>query len=214
MAPSWALHSGATCLPGVAWFPNPMSEHAREHLATDADLGPVVERVGPVSLDPAEDPFERLVVALVRQQVSTEAAAAIRERLFERVEVTPAGLLAADTDVLRDAGLSAAKTEYVRAAAAAFRDREYDRSTFADMNDETVVAELTDIRGIGPWTAKMFLLFCLGREDVFPVEDLAIRKGMWEVVDEGLTRAEMRERAGDWAPYRSYASLYLWRAVE
>jgi DNA-3-methyladenine glycosylase II len=77
-----------------------------------------------------------------------------------------------------------------------------------------VTAELTEIRGVGPWTAKMFLVFGLGRPDVFPVEDLGIRKGMATLYDDDLTRGEMRERATAWAPYRSYASQYLWQIAD
>lgn len=191
-----------------------MSHAPTDALAEDPVLGPVVAEHGPVELEPAEDPYRRLVVSFVRQQVSTDAAAAIRERLFERVEVTPEGVLAADPDELHDAGLSEAKVEYVRAAARAFHERGWDRDYFAGLDDAAVVDELTAVRGVGPWTAKMFLMFALGREDIFPVEDLGIRKAMDALHDEELTRGEMRDRATDWAPYRSYASLYLWRAVE
>ncbi|MEF8786482.1 MAG: DNA-3-methyladenine glycosylase 2 family protein [Haloarculaceae archaeon] len=191
-----------------------MSREAADHLRTDHALAPLVEQHGPLDLSPADDIFERFVVSIIRQQVSMDAAAAIRERLFERVAVTPATIRAADADVLREAGLSAAKVEYVKAVADRFAEREYDRSYFADYSDDAVIAELTDIHGVGPWTAKMFLLFCLGRPDVFPVEDLGIRQGMQAVVGADLTRAEMRERANEWRPYRSYASLYLWRATD
>lgn len=191
-----------------------MSEDMTAALAADSSLSPLIEEHGTLELEPAPDLFERLVVSLVRQQVSMDAAAAIRERLFASVTVTPAGILDAEMATLREAGLSAAKVEYVRAVASAFEERGYDRDYFADMSDEAVRSELTDIRGIGPWTAKMFLMFCLARPDVFPVEDLGIRKGMHAVCDESLTRAEMVDRARSWEPYRSYASLYLWRAVE
>jgi DNA-3-methyladenine glycosylase II len=191
-----------------------VSREAADHLRTDPALGPLVEQHGPLDLAPADDIFERFVVSIVRQQVSMDAAAAIRERLFERVDVTPTSICAADPDVLRAAGLSAAKVEYVKAVAERFVEREYDRVYFADHSDEEVIDELTNIHGVGPWTAKMFLLFCLGRPDVFPVEDLGIRHGMDAIVNNDLTRAEMRERATEWRPYRSYASLYLWRATD
>lgn len=184
------------------------------HLRSDPDLAPLVEAHGPLELEPADDPFRRLVVSLTRQQVSMAAADAIEKRLFDAVEVTPGGLLAADESTLRDAGLSRQKTEYVRAVARAWREREYDRAFFEGMDDDAVTAELTDIHGVGTWTAKMFLLFALGREDVFPVEDLGVRRGMEQVYERELTRAEMRERAEAWRPYRSYASRYLWRAYE
>jgi len=191
-----------------------VSAEAADQFREDPALGPLVAEYGPLELTTAEDPFRRLVVAVVRQQVSTDAAAAIRGRLFDAVEVTPAGLLAADPDRLREAGLSAQKTEYVRAIATAWQDRSYDRETFATMTDEQVTAELTGIRGVGDWTAKMFLMFALGREDVFPVEDLGVRRGMEQVCDPELSRAEMRALARRWQPYRSYAALYLWRAYE
>ena len=193
----------------------PEHEHAHETLVDDPHLGPAVAEHGPVPIEPAEDLFERLVVSLIRQQVSMNAAAAIRERLFDAFEITPEAMLAADPEELHAVGLSEAKTEYVKATARAFRERGYDREYFAGMDDERVAAELTEIRGVGPWTAKMFLMFGLGRRDVFPVEDLGIRKGMNEVFDDSdMTRGEMRDRATAWEPYRSYASLYLWRAVE
>lgn len=191
-----------------------MDENAVTTLRDDPKLGPYVDEHGPLELAPAEDTFERLVVSLVRQQVSMDAAAAIRERLFEAVNITPAGILAADPETLQNAGLSEAKTEYVRAVAEAYQQKGYDHAYFEGMSDDAVVEELTAIRGVGPWTAKMFLLFALGRPDVFPVEDLGVRRGMEQVVGRELTRGEMRDRAAEWAPYRSYASLYLWRAYE
>ena len=197
-----------------------MHRQAFDSLKADSDLRPYVADFGPLELEPVEDTFERLVVSLIRQQVSIEAAAAIQERLFERFEITPERLLAADEDRLRDCGLSAAKAEYVKATADAYREHGYDRAYFEGMADAAVVDELTDIRGVGPWTAKMFLLFALGRPDVFPVEDLGVRKGMaivcgtGDAADVEMTRGEMRERAAAWEPYRSYASLYLWRAYE
>jgi DNA-3-methyladenine glycosylase II len=185
-----------------------------EYLRNDPHVGPLVDRHGPLSLDPAEDFFERFVVSVVRQQVSMASAEATRERLFDAVEVTPRGVLDADPERLKDAGLSRQKTRYVRNIAEAFEERGYDKAYFEGMDDEAVVAELTSITGVGTWTAKMQLMFTLGREDVFPVEDLGIRKGMTALFGTDLTRAEMVERSEEWSPYRSYASLYLWGVEE
>lgn len=184
------------------------------HLRTDSGIAPLVEEHGPLTLDPAEDLFRRLVVSLTRQQVSIAAAAAVEQRLFDAVEVSPAGVLAAEESTLRDAGLSRQKVEYVRAVARAWRERGYDRGFFEGMGDDAVVDELTEVHGVGVWTAKMFLLFALGREDVFPVEDLGVRRGMEQVCDREMSRDQMRERAAAWRPYRSYASRYLWLAYE
>ncbi|MFW5918602.1 MAG: DNA-3-methyladenine glycosylase family protein [Halanaeroarchaeum sp.] len=185
-----------------------------EELRTDPHLGPVVEDHGPISLEPAPDPFERLLVSIVRQQVSMDAADAIEARLFDRVEPTPDAILAADPAAMRDAGLSASKTEYVQNLARAWSENGWRRSHFGEMSNEAVLDELTTVRGIGTWTGKMFLLFGLARPDVFPVEDLGIRKAMWKLVDEDLSRPEMIETAERWKPYRSYASEYLWRTID
>ena len=185
-----------------------------ECLRADPDLGPLVETHGPIDLEPAADPFRRLCVSVLRQQVSMDAAAAIRKRLFETIEVTPEGVLAAEETTLREAGCSAAKAEYLQEIAETWIEQGYSREQFAEMDDSTVLDELTAIRGVGDWTGKMFLMFCLGRPDVFPVEDLGIRKGMWKLYDGELTRGEMRDVAERWHPCRSYASLYLWRAVD
>ena len=185
-----------------------------ETLAADEYLEPLVERHGRLTIEPADDFFRRFVVSVLRQQVSMASAEATRERLVETVAVTPEGILAADDAVLRDVGLSRQKTRYVKNIAEAFVEREWSRDTFAEWSDEAVRDELTDVTGVGTWTANMQLLFSLGREDVFPVGDLGIRKGIEIVFDESLTRAEMVERAERWAPYRSYASLYLWRVEE
>jgi DNA-3-methyladenine glycosylase II len=191
-----------------------MHQEAAEVLRDDSALGPIVERHGPLGLDPSDDLYRRLVVSILRQQVSMASAAATRERLFDAVEVTPEGVLDAEESTLRDAGLSRQKTRYVRAAARAFREHGYDKAYFEDLDDETVVATLTDITGVGPWTARMQLLFTFGRPDVFPVGDLGVRKGMTALFGEGMDRTEMVAEAERWRPYRSYASLYLWRVEE
>ncbi|GAA0644084.1 DNA-3-methyladenine glycosylase family protein [Salarchaeum japonicum] len=185
-----------------------------DFLRDDPHLGPLVEAHGELTIDPAEDIFARFVTSVIRQQVSMASAAATRERLFDAVEVTPAGIREADDAVLRDAGLSRQKTRYVNNIADAFAENDYTREFFEELSDDEVRDELTAITGVGEWTADMQLLFSLGREDVFPVGDLGVRKGMEAVFEDDLTRAEMRERAERWSPYRSYASLYLWRAEE
>lgn len=180
-------------------------------LRADPELGRLVDEHGELPLAPAADPFARLVVAICNQQLSQASAAAIEERLFDRFEVTPAGMLAADEAALRDAGLSGQKVAYIRNVARAF-EADLSVAALREMSDEEVRDALTQIRGVGPWTANIFLMFVLAREDVFPVGDLGIRKGMatlygYEVED----RAAMVDHAARWRPYRTYASRYLWR---
>ncbi len=187
---------------------------AYDSLQTDPELGDLVTTHGPLYLDPSDDLFRRLVHSVVGQQVSVASASAIRRRLFDTVEVTPSGVLAADTQVLRDAGLSAMKAEYVTAVATVFDREGYCKESLATAPNEEIVDTLTAIRGVGPWTAEMQLLFTFGRPDVLPVGDLGVRRGIERLLGADLTRTEMRTRAEQWAPYRSYASLYLWRTVD
>lgn len=186
-----------------------MSPDPIDYLRDDPDLQPLVTQYGELELDPADDLFERTVVSIVNQQLSTEAARTIRDRLFDAFEVTPEAMLAADRAALREVGLSTQKVQYVGNVAEWFAEENVTRDRFAPMSNAAVVDELTAITGLGAWTAKMILMFGLGREDVFPVEDLAIRKGM-EATFGDETREEMRTRAANWAPYRSHASLYIW----
>lgn len=184
-----------------------------ESLWDDAYIGPLIDRYGRLELEPAEDMFRRLVVSVLRQQVSMASAEATRARLFEAVEVTPEGVLAAETETLRECGLSRQKAGYVHNIAEAFAS-EYDSAYFEALDDDDVIEELTDIKGVGEWTAQMQLLFSLGRPDVFPVGDLGVRKGMEMLFDDEMSREEMVDRAERWKPYRSYATLYLWRVDE
>lgn len=181
-------------------------------------MAELIDRHGPIDLEPAENAFERLLVSIVNQQLSTASALAVRERVFALFdgEITPTAALAVDEGDLRAAGLSGRKVEYVRAAAEAFRANDYSREALADRSDAEVIDALTEIRGIGEWTARMFLLFALGREDVLPLGDLAVRRGIERLYGDGaeLSRAEMRAVAERWRPYRSLAVRYVWREYE
>lgn len=188
-----------------------MRRDVPDPIVNDETLAPLVERHGRLEVEPAEDPFRRLVTSIVNQQLSTTSAAAIRERLFDRFEITPSALLGSDPSDLAEVGLSSRKVDYVRSVAEAFQDGELQPDSLGGLSDDEVAERLTAVRGVGPWTAKIFLIFGLGRRDVFPVEDLGIRKGMRALFGD-LSRDEMVERAERWRPHRSLASLYVWRA--
>jgi DNA-3-methyladenine glycosylase II len=162
--------------------------------------------------------FERLCISIINQQLSTASAAAVRERVFTLLddEVTPEAVLAANESELRDAGLSRSKVEYVRNAAEAFLEHDLTREGLADHSDEEVIDRLTEIKGIGEWTARMYLLFVLGRDDILPLGDLAVRKAIQQLYGNGteLSRSEMREIAERWRPHRSTATRYIWAEYE
>ena len=197
-----------------------MDDEVAATLRRDPVMEQLIARFGRLTVTPAENPFRRLCVSILNQQLSTASAAAIRKRAFDVVgdEVTPAGVLVADPDRLTEAGVSRAKVKYLRSVAEAFETGEpaLTRTALADRDDEAVVEALTRIHGIGEWTARMYLIFALGREDVLPLGDLAVRKGIETLYADGddLTRTEMREIAEAWRPYRSYGTRYVWAAYE
>lgn len=197
-----------------------MDDSVEATLRDDPKMARLIDHHGPMSIEPAADPFARLCRSIISQQLSTASAASIHERFCDVVgdTVTPQTVLAADETRLRDAGLSRTKVEYLRAAARAFADEETDftRAGLTDRSDSAVIDSLTTIRGVGEWTARMYLVFALGREDVLPLGDLAVRNGIEQVYADGddLTRTEMRAIAEAWRPYRSYGTRYIWAAYE
>ena len=194
-----------------------MLDEAHSVLRSDPVMADLIERHDPY-VERNWDEFERLCISIINQQLSTASAAAVRERVFEllRDEVTPETVLEAEDEALRAAGLSESKIEYMRNAARAFRENDYTRAGLADYSDDEVVDLLTEIKGVGEWTARMYLLFVLEREDVLPLGDLAIRRAIEQLYGDGeeLSRAEMREIAERWRPYRSVATRYLWAEYE
>lgn len=184
-----------------------------KELREDETLRPLIEEYGELELEASDKPFERIVVSIVNQQLSTQSAEAIRERLFDSFEITPDTLLETEEARLSNLGLSSQKVDYIKSAARHFKEDHLSTEKFSSMSNEEVIDELTDIHGVGVWTAKMFLIFVLAREDIFPVEDLAIRKAMKNLygIEE---KSLMKEKSEDWKPFRSKASLYLWKSLE
>jgi DNA-3-methyladenine glycosylase II len=165
------------------------------------------------------DAYGALVRSIVGQQLSTRSARAIFGRLvglFGDRTPTPRELLDADPEKLRGVGLSRAKVAYLRDLAERVEDGELDLDGIAQLPDEEVAAQLTQVNGLGPWSVQMFLIFHLGRPDVLPVGDLGIRRavqneyGLDELPDAGA----LERIAEPWRPHRSLASLYLWRSLD
>jgi DNA-3-methyladenine glycosylase II len=189
---------------------------ARRHLARkDPVLRDVIGRVGPCTLEAAGDRFAALVRAVVAQMISTAAARTIFARLETVVgRLTPEAFLAAGEERLRGAGLSGTKARGLADLAAHVTDGRLPLERLDELADEEVIARLVPVRGIGRWTAEMFLIFSLGRLDVLPVDDFGLRAGVRD--EYGLKelpgRAALRELAEGWRPYRSVATWYMWRS--
>ena len=167
-----------------------------------------------------EDPFTALVEAIVWQQLSGKAAATIYRRVLALLPnggpPTPDGILVVPEAALRAAGLSRAKTAYIRDLAARVRGGDVHLDALGALDDEGVVVELTKVKGIGRWTAEMFLMFRLHRPDVLPVGDLGIGNAIQRAYRLRKTPApeRMQRIAARWRPYRSVACWYLWRSLD
>jgi len=195
-------------------------ERARRILRRrDPILGGVIRTVGACALRRRGDPYRFLVRSILYQQISGHAARAIEARLhasFGGGVPEPARLREADAAKLRAVGLSRQKIDYLRAIATAFDDRVLDGRRLARMADDDVVEAVTQVRGVGEWTAHMLLMFSLGRPDVLPVGDYGVRKAARDLY--GLAdlpkRAELESLGEPWRPYRSIATWYLWRSMD
>jgi DNA-3-methyladenine glycosylase II len=185
----------------------------------DPLLGALIARSGPCRIEGRRDPFVSLAEAIVYQQLSGKAAGTIWKRLERLVpgrRLTPRALLALDASSLRAAGLSRQKAAYLRDLAQRFRDGTLDARRLRRLGDDQVIEALTRVKGIGRWTAEMFLIFCLKRPDVWPVDDLGILKGLQRLHRMKRLPAKHRAQAlGErWRPYRTIATWYLWRGVD
>ena len=164
------------------------------------------------------DPFTTLARAIVGQQISVSAAQAVWDRMLIAVgkKVTPARILAAMPEALRAAGLSGRKVEYIRDLADHFASGRLHADQWRDMDDESVIRELSTIRGIGRWTAEMFLIFNMIRPDILPLDDIGLIKAISlnYFSGEPVSRHEAREVAANWAPWRTVATWYMWRSID
>src|SRR6185369_4257779 len=201
-----------------------MTEQAILHLSrADKTLGKLIRRVGSCTLVPKHrrSPFEALVRSVVYQQLNGTAAATILGRvkaLFPgRRFPRPEDLLAISDERLRGAGLSRAKTAAVKdISAKTLAGVVPTPRAIAQMSNEEILERLTALRGVGPWTVEMLLIFTLGRQDVLPITDYGVRKGFaltygWKELPEPK---ELREFGERWSPHRSTAAWYFWRALE
>jgi DNA-3-methyladenine glycosylase II len=198
---------------------------ADEHLrSVDHVMRRLIDDGGPI--DPEidrrasrPDPYEALARAIVGQQLSTKAARSIWERLVEVLGGAfpePSKLLSTDPGELRGAGLSGAKVNFLRDLAERIDDGRLDIAGLADLPDEDVIATLTEIKGVGPWTAEMFLIFHLGRPDVLSTGDLGIRRATQIAygLDDLPGPTDLERIAEPWRPHRTLGCLYLWRSLD
>jgi DNA-3-methyladenine glycosylase II len=194
------------------------SKHLSQH---DPILKPVIERWGEAEFEPHTDYYSALVNSIIGQQLSVKAAASIKQRfkdLFGGELPTPEAILAQPPEALRGVGFSGAKVNYVRDLAEHILDGRIHFRDIAQQSNDEIIHELTDVKGIGEWTAHMFLMFCVGRLDVLPIGDLGVRNGVGILygLEKSATPAQVTEIAkkNNWHSYESVASWYIWRSLE
>jgi DNA-3-methyladenine glycosylase II len=184
---------------------------------SDPVLAGIIRSRPRIALQCRGDPFLTLVRAIVSQQISVKAAASIWNRvLLVAPEMRPEQILAVAHRHLCGCGLSQRKAEYIADLARHFADGRLHVEAWPAMDDEAIIAELIEVRGIGRWTAEMFLIFNLLRPDVLPLDDLGLQKAICLHYFKGRTRSReaMRRLARAWAPWRSVATWYLWRSLD
>jgi DNA-3-methyladenine glycosylase II len=191
----------------------------RRKLGADPDFGPWVAHVGPVRVPRStEDPFFYLARAIIYQQLATPAAKTIHGRFVEALggDVSASKVLRVRESTLRKAGLSAAKTVAVCDLATKVRSGDVALDDLEEMGDEEALRHLVRVKGIGPWTAQMYLMFRLRRPDVWPVLDLGVRTGFAKIrgLATTLPPKELEPLGERYRPWRSVAAFYCWRALE
>ncbi len=197
---------------------NPGSDYF-EHLSRDKKLKPIIESQGPFKLRKRKNPALHLCASIMSQQLSTRVADVIYGRfidLFDDTNPGPEQILRIPAPTLRSIGLSNAKVSYVHNVARFSLEHGLETKQLKKMDNEEAITYLTQIKGVGRWTAEMLLMFTMGREDLFAADDLGIQLAMKKLYsirtdDKKILRAKIVRKAESWRPYRTYACMHLWR---
>lgn len=193
------------------------NQATHELAASDAVLGKLIARHEGLKVGMRGDAFATLARAIVGQQLSVKAAQSVWNRLTDTLSSrTPRVLLAVPDEQLRACGLSRAKVLYLKDLAQRFATGALDVDAWSALDDDSVIAQLVEVRGIGRWTAEMFLIFYMNRPDVLPVDDIGLQRAVRLLYNRGraLSDVRMRRIGAAWAPWRSVATWYLWRSLD
>ncbi len=192
---------------------------AHKVLKKDPKLAKIMKLVGEYQIRTSRNYYESLVEAIITQQLAGSAAKAISNRfrsLYGKSFPKPIDVINTSDSKLRKTGLSRMKIEYIKELSKAIESKKLKMRSLSKLSDEKIVEQLTQIKGIGRWTAEMFLIFSLGRMDVLPVGDLGLRKGvqLLNSSSELPNAAEIEELAEKWRPYRTVATWYIWKSLK
>ena len=196
--------------------------HSKELLTlqtNDPQLAKLIGLIGEISFDIRQDRFSALIGSIIGQQLSVKAASTISSRFFKLLnnEVNPSTIEKLSDDTMREAGLSKQKISYIRDLCAKVNTSEVDLLTIDNVSDEEVIELLTKVKGIGIWTAEMFLIFSLSRKNILSLGDVGLQracKWLYNSSNDVDKKALLKEKGKSWTPFSSIASLYLWAAID
>ena len=195
-----------------------MWKKAEKYLQKDEYIGSLIKKYGPCEIEPKKhiDYFQALVGEIIGQQLSGKAASTIYQRVKVKIgpRITANKILALSHQDLRDCGTSWAKARSLHDLAFCIKTRKLHVGKLAELPDKQIISELVAVKGIGLWTAEMFMMFTLGRQDVFSLGDLGLRKGLAKLVGKSFSPKEAETFALRWKPYRTLASWYVWKVVD
>jgi DNA-3-methyladenine glycosylase II len=203
-------------MPRIFTAESPEIVHLKQ---ADNELAQLIDKVGDIDLPQNGSYFESLALAVVSQMLSAKVAAVIKQRLYALCSgsITPESISALEDEQIRGIGISFAKIRSIKDLSQKVQSAELSFESCGDMSDEDVIRSLTKVKGIGKWTAEMFLIFSLGRLDVLSLGDVGLQRAanwLYAQADPSETPDCLVRYSGRWSPYRSVASLYLWRAVD
>lgn len=183
----------------------------------DPVLNQLIQSYPGIALESRGNAFATLARSIVGQQISVKAAESVWQKLMGHIqEATPANIHRAETGGLRACGLSGRKVEYLQDLARKFANGELDAARWHTLEDEALIKDLVKVKGIGRWTAEMFLIFYLMRPDVLPLDDIGLQRAMGKLynLNQPLSKPAMQQIAVNWQPWRSVATWYLWRSLD
>ena len=195
-------------------------ELAVKYLSRDKDLKTLIDHFGVITLKRRRNYFKSLLRSIIHQQLSGKAARTIENRFLELYNgnryPTPEEVLKTPAEAIQNVGISRMKTEYIRGLAKIIDDGDIHLEKLPELSNDEVGNVLKEVKGIGQWTVDMFLIFSLNRPDVFPLNDLGIQKGLMLLLGRQkiLSQESMLSHSKKWKPYRTLASLYLWKIVD
>ena len=216
----WMKKAGCKSMSAPKTKPLSIKKAVKYLMKSDPELIPLLDAFKIQDLQPETDYFKSLTRSIVYQQLSGKVAKTILDRFIllykDKSYPTPVDVINIDHEKLRSVGLSNSKAQYIKNIAHAFLDNPDTYDSLEKMDDQDIIDTLITIKGVGPWTAQMFLMFTLNRPDVFPVTDLGVQKGFqhYYKLSEVPTTGQMLKKSEQWAPYRTVVSLYFWRLLE